>query len=150
MPELDANIDIRRARAIDGAPWRAAIAALLPDNRPPGIEADAALGDDACYALLAFSPEGPVGLLAAYRLTGLSTRGPLVYLYDIAVTPAYRDRGIGRALIGQLLDLCRADGVRLVWAGTGLDNAAARALFKRSGARRLGERYAEYEWRLAR
>ncbi len=150
MPGPAAEIDITRARSIDGAQWRAAITRLLTDNRPPGIEVDAALDDDACYALLALASQGPVGLLGAYRLPGLSARGPLVYLYDIAVAPAHRDRGIGRALIEHLLDFCRRDGVRLVWAGTGLDNAAARALFERCGARRLGERYVEYEWRLAR
>ena len=150
MPGLAAEIEIRRSRAIDAALWRSAVAALLPGARPPGAEIDASLDDDACYALLAFAPQGPVGLLSAYRLPGLSARGPLVYLYDIAVAPAHRERGIGRALVDHLLDLCRRDGVRLVWAGTGLDNAAARALFERSGARRLGEAHAEYEWRLAR
>ncbi len=150
MPGIAAETEIRRARAIDAALWRTAVAELLSDNPPPGTEVDAALDDDACYALLALIPQGPVGLLGAYRLPALSARGPLVYLYDLAVASAHRKRGIGLALVGHLLDLCRRDGVRLAWAGTAVDNAAARALFERSGARRLGEAYAEYEWRLAR
>ena len=150
MPGSAVDFDITRARSVDAAQWHAAVAALLADNPRPGADVDAALDDDACYALLALAPQGPVGLLGAYRLPGLSARGPLVYLYDIAVAPAHRDRGVGRALVGHLLDLCRRDGVRLVWAGTAVDNAAARALFERCGARRVGEDYAEYEWRLAR
>ena len=132
------------------AAWRRAVATLLPDPPEPEPDPEAALAGDACYAWLAFSGDAPVGLLGAYRLPGLTARGPLVYLYDIAVAPGRRGAGVGRALVDALLETCRCDGVRTVWAGTDTGNAAARALFEASGARRIGDACAEYEWRIAR
>lgn len=150
MTALAQDIEIRRARRADAAAWRAAVEILLFEPRPRDAELEAALGADACYALLALAASEPLGLLGAYRLPGLTAQGPLVYLYDIAVTAKRRNQGIGQALIAALLEACRDDGVRLVWAGTAGDNAAARALFATTGATALGEQYVEFEWRLAR
>ena len=148
---VDADaIEIRRAGRDDVAAWRHATETLLPDTPLREPDPGAALGGNACYAWLALDSDRPVGLLGAYRLPGLTERGPLVYLYDIAVAPGRRGQGVGRALIDALLETCRRERVRVVWAGTGADNAAARALFEACGARRIGETYTEYEWRLAR
>lgn len=149
MTALAQDVEIRRARRADAAAWRSAVEVLLGAH-PSHAEFDDALAANACYALLALAANEPVGLLGAYRLPGLTTQGPLVYLYDIAVLANRRNQGIGHALIATLLGACRDDGVRLVWAGTAGDNAAARALFATTGAIALGERFVEYEWRLAR
>ena len=143
-------VEVRRAARADAAAWRHAVETLLPDTRPRETEPEAALASDACYAFLASRGDVPVGLLGAYRLPGLSARGPLVYLYDIAVAPECRGAGVGRALLDALLETCRRDGVRAVWAGTDAGNAAARGAFEASGANPVGTAYVEYEWRLAR
>lgn len=150
MPATSDDTEIRRAGRADTAAWRRAVDSLLADTQAVESDPETALASDACYAYLAFADDAPVGLLGAYRLPGLTGRGPLVYLYDIVVAPGRRGEGVGRALIDALLEACRRDGVRVVWAGTDAGNAAARSLFEASGARPNGESYSEYEWRLAR
>jgi len=60
----------------------------------------------------------------------------------LAVRPAQRGRGIGRALLDGLLDRCRAGGLREVFLEVRADNHPARALYAAAGfvpvARRVG------------
>jgi ribosomal protein S18 acetylase RimI-like enzyme len=90
-----------------------------------------------------------VGLLSAYAFPDVASGGFLAYLYDIEVAESQRSFGIGRGLIEALLAACKADGVKLVWAGTEVENAAARRAFERTGAELEGDQYAEYEWDIA-
>ena len=74
--------------------------------------------------------------------------GDLVYLYDVVVAPGHRCRGIATALISALIEQCRSDRVVRIWAGTGHENLPAHLAFYRTGARKIGETYTEYEWLL--
>jgi ribosomal protein S18 acetylase RimI-like enzyme len=60
--------------------------------------------------------------------------GSLVYLYDIEVAAAHRREGAGRALVQALVKICSADGVKRIWAGTEIENAAARRTFEATDA----------------
>ena len=66
---------------------------------------------------LAFLDDAPVGL-ALWFLNFSSFRGRNgIYLEDIFVRPAYRGRGIGKALLQRLAQRCVAEGwTRLEWA----------------------------------
>ena len=55
--------------------------------------------------------------------------GPDLYLEDLYVTPAARGRGIGRALIADLVALGRARGCARIYWMTELTNTAARRLY---------------------
>jgi GNAT superfamily N-acetyltransferase len=90
----------------------------------------------------------PVGLLGAYRFPDLAAGGTHVYLYDVEVREASRRRGVGASLLSALVQHCRADGVRRIWAGTHRGNAAARRAFESTGATLEGDAYVEFEWEL--
>jgi ribosomal protein S18 acetylase RimI-like enzyme len=61
-------------------------------------------------------------------------RTPVCYLEDLYVDPAARRRGVGRALVDDLVALCRLRGwSRLYWHTRG-SNAGARRLYDRFGA----------------
>lgn len=125
------------------------VPACRPDSRGPPLDHLAALlAGTGNYLFLAREGETGVGYLSAYRFPRVDASGTLVYLYDLEVAPDYRGRGIGRSLVEGLLQACRADGVEMVWAGTAIDNAAARRTFEAVGGRRVSESYLEYEFRL--
>jgi ribosomal-protein-alanine N-acetyltransferase len=70
-------------------------------------------------------------------------RGPDVAdVHTIAVAPGARGRGIGRALLGDLLD---AAGVRAVMLEVRCDNEAAIALYASEGFTRVGVRRRYYQ-----
>jgi ribosomal protein S18 acetylase RimI-like enzyme len=83
--------------------------------------------------LLAYDGELPVGV--AICLKGFSSfrGGPLLNIHDLAVAPAYRGRGVGRALLQGIEREARQFGGCKLTLEVRSDNARAQALYERSG-----------------
>jgi predicted acetyltransferase len=146
-------MSVRRLTAGDEHLWRIAVEAVLAEASRDGRlvsapEVARALADSRCYLLVATQGSNPVGLLCAYRFPDVTSGGEIVYLYDIEVVAHQRRRGFGAELLRSLVNCCEAEKVKLIWAGTDTDNAAARRAFEVTGAELEGGSYAEYEWDL--
>lgn len=146
-------MDIRRLAPGEEEIWRRAVELLIPVQERYGDlvsieDLSQALTDSRCYLYVAQLGPEPLGILSAYRFSNVTAGGELVYLYDIVVGQKHRRGGIGRGLVDHLVRQCRIDRVRLVWAGTHVENSPARRLFERSGASLESEAYAEYEWKI--
>ena len=63
------------------------------------------------------------------------SQGPVALLEELYVRPDSRGNGLGRALMGAVLDLARARGAAMVEVVTGEDDTAARGLYESSGFR---------------
>ena len=143
--------EVRRARVGDERLWLTAVASILSE---PGrarrvataVDVASALRDPRCLLFLALSGGTPVGLLSAYTFPDVAAGGRLAYLYDIEVRESHQRAGVGTALVEALVTSCRAEGVKMIWAGTGAENLAARRTFERTGAELEGDSYVEYEW----
>lgn len=57
----------------------------------------------------------------------------LAHLWDIAVDPDFRGRGIGRALMGDLFEQCRRNGYKRIWSRTYEDNGPSIGLHRSVG-----------------
>jgi GNAT superfamily N-acetyltransferase len=134
--------------------WREAVSKVISSDERDGqlisgAEAVVAIDDDRCYLLISEIGDAPIGILTAYRFPDLEAGGaPLVYLYNVEVLQSYRGRGVGKSLLNQLIELCDADGVKLVWSGTEATNKSARLAFESTDAELEGDSYVEYEWDL--
>lgn len=144
---------VRRVLPGEEETWLEAVRALVgPElegnkgSRAGGISE--LLADPRCYLFVARDDAIPLGLIVAYRFPDAQFEGYLAYLYDIVVHREHRKQGIGTLLVSTLLDACRQDGVRTIWAGTDRFNMAARNLFEKCGAVLERETYAEYAWSL--
>lgn len=62
---------------------------------------------------------------------------PIGYVYFVAVDPARRGRGVGRALVAEAMDRFRAAGATRVFAAVPDDNEASRRLFESLGFREV-------------
>ena len=145
--------EVRRARVGDERLWLSAVESILSEPDRDGriataAEVASALADPSSLLFLALSGETPVGLLSAYTFPDVAAGGRLAYLYDIEVRASHQRAGIGTALVEALVVSCRADGVKTIWAGTDVENRAARHTFERTGAALQGDSYVEYEWEL--
>ncbi len=67
-----------------------------------------------------------------------------IHLMNIAVHPAMRKRGLGRALMDKLVQAGAEEGVRKVWLEVRLSNEAARTLYSRMGFSEVGRRWRYY------
>lgn len=64
---------------------------------------------------------------------------PELYINEVGVAPAYRNRGVGRELLGELFAHGRALGCAEAWLGTEKKNAAARRMYAAAGGKEEDE-----------
>jgi GNAT superfamily N-acetyltransferase len=62
-------------------------------------------------------------------------KAPELWVNEVGVAPSYRGRGVGRRVLGVLLDHGRALGCGEAWLLTDDDNAAARRMYAAAGGR---------------
>jgi len=62
----------------------------------------------------------------------------------LAVDPSARRRGIGRALVGQAVDLAQSAGVSSMYLEVARNNSAAQQLYQSAGFREAGARKGYY------
>jgi aminoglycoside 6'-N-acetyltransferase I len=70
-----------------------------------------------------------------------------VYIDNLGVTPQHQRQGVATKLIERMLDICRELGCQNVWVATDLDNKAAAALYRQTGA--VGETVSMFSYGLA-
>jgi len=71
-------------------------------------------------------------------------KGTQMFLYELAVEPAWRRRGVGRALVAGLADRARSRGCYGMWVLTDDDNAAALRTYAAGGTRAGAHRMLEW------
>jgi ribosomal protein S18 acetylase RimI-like enzyme len=107
-----------------GAPLPARARAELPArlNRIPGA-----------FSLLAYLGAAPVGLVNCFE--GFSTFAcrPLLNVHDLAVLPAWRGRGIGRALLARVEAIARERDCCKLTLEVLQGNRSAQALYRVQG-----------------
>jgi ribosomal-protein-alanine acetyltransferase len=87
--------------------------------------------------------EGPGRQVIGYVAVELSALGGEADVVNLAVDPAHRRRGAGRALLAAAVGYCRARRVALVWLRVRAGNRGARAFYRRCGFRVVG-RFRQY------
>jgi ribosomal protein S18 acetylase RimI-like enzyme len=97
-------------------------------------------------------PQAVLATVAVSDLNGqvlgyqLSTRNPLgAHLARLAVRPAWQGRGVGGALIADLVQKAEQQGMYRLTVNTQNDNAASLALYRKTGFRETGESYPVYQ-----
>ena len=70
-----------------------------------------------------------LGFCQGYACVRLNEAGALLYIHELAVLPAYRRQGIGKAMLDTLKILCRLSGIRRLFLITQQSNQPARALY---------------------
>ena len=83
------------------------------------------------------------GKVSGYQL---STRNPLgAHLARLAVRPAMQGRGVGRALVAELIQQTGRHGMSRLTVNTQSDNRASLALYNKIGFLETGERFPVYQ-----
>lgn len=146
------SLAIRAARPDDGALVFALVRELAAYEK---LSAEVDASEEAIAAAL-FAPQprlycdiaewsGEPAGFAVWFLNYSTFRGrPGIYVEDIFVRPAFRKRGIGKALMGRLARRCVEDGyARFEWAVLGW-NAPGIAFYRSIGAQVMED------WRICR
>lgn len=78
-----------------------------------------------------------VGMATCSRRTLTGWNGPIVFLQDLFVEPAYRRHGIAAALLARVAALARDMGSPIVELMVRADNDAAQSFYRRNGFQAL-------------
>jgi len=104
-------------------------------HRPSDAYLTRLLGSDTFLALVALKGETVVGGIAAYVLQKFEQERSEVYIYDLAVSAAYRRQGVATALIMELKQIARARGAFVIYVQADLVDLPAIALYSKLGIR---------------
>jgi aminoglycoside 3-N-acetyltransferase I len=106
-------------------------------NRPSADYLRRLLGGDSFIALAALKNSAIVGGIAAYELRKFEQERSEIYIYDLAVSAAYRREGIATTLIEELKKVAAVRGAHVIFvqADTGVDDEPAIALYSKLGVR---------------
>ncbi len=121
---------IRAIKAGEGALIVAA--GHLFDSPPEPAVAERFLETPGHHLLIAYEDGAPAGFVSGVELTH-PDKGTEMFLYELAVDEAFRRRGIGRALVDELIGIARARGCYDLWVLTDHDNDAALATYRTTG-----------------
>jgi aminoglycoside 3-N-acetyltransferase I len=103
--------------------------------RPGAAYLQRLLSSEYFIALAATANHSVVGGLAAYELRKFEQERSEIYIYDLAVTEAYRRRGIATALIESLQRIASARGAYVIFVQADLEDLPAIRLYTKLGAR---------------
>jgi ribosomal protein S18 acetylase RimI-like enzyme len=132
-------------RATPGSESRVKAAERLFDD-PVDLDATRRfLTDETNVLLIAYEDGEPAGFVSGTELSHPDKSVPEMFLNELAVDEAFRGRGIGRALAGELWRLARSRGCRGMWVLTDDDNVAANKVYSAAGGVRAGDQVM-YEW----
>ena len=127
LPAAHAMLDLFAEAFDDPATYAAA--------RPDGAYLARLLADEAVVALAAFDGDAVVGAAVAYELRKFEQARSEMYLYDLAVAPSWRRRGIATALIDALREIAFRRGAWMVFVQADRGDDPAIALYSRLGVR---------------
>ncbi len=129
---------LRPAEAADAAALSQAHAHGFDPAWPPA-EIAAMVADPAVFAFLVEEGPRPAGMILCRIVVDEAE------ILTVAVDPAARGQGLGRALLQAALDRGRAAGAASVFLEVAVDNAAARALYAAAGFQPAGVRKGYYD-----
>lgn len=93
------------------------------------------LGDGNFIALAAVDGGDIIGALAGYVLRKFEQRRSEFYIYDLAVAPSHRRRGVATALIRALQDIAATRGIYVIFVQADHGDDPAIALYTKLGVR---------------
>jgi ribosomal-protein-alanine N-acetyltransferase len=134
------------------------IRAMMPFDLPAVAEVDASafelIWQNSLLALERAYPQAAWATVVETdgRVIGyqLSTRNPIgIHLARLAILPVAQGKGLGYALVANLIQQAKQRGLSRLTVNTQSDNAASLALYQRLGFRESGERYPVYQWQVS-
>lgn len=141
------NMTITRLGPNDAA--RAQVSCALFGNMKDAMpNLMAYLSDSSCILLVAEVDGEPAGLVIGYLLKRWDSRGPMLYLYSIDVVESHRRRGLGHALIKELLRIGKEAGCESSFVFTNESNGPAMQMYRGLGGTRTNTDDVMFEWQM--
>ena len=92
------------------------------------------LANECNYLIAAHHDDGtPLGFVLGYRLDRMDRSGDMMYVHEVGVVESRRNQGIGKAIMGEMIRICREERFLKMFLGTDRDNLPANRLYSAMG-----------------
>ena len=108
------------------------VAPAVFDDPIDPARAEEFLADPRHHLVVAIDKAAVVGFASAIHYLHPDKARPELWINEIGVAPAHRNRGLGRRLLDALLDVARRAGCAEAWVLTDPTNAAAIQLYSKT------------------
>jgi ribosomal protein S18 acetylase RimI-like enzyme len=136
-------MDIRRPTTVA----EVEAAGHLFDRAPRTTATEQFLASGTHHLLLAYAEDRPIGFVTGVEETH-PDKGTEMFLYELGVDEAARNRGVGRALVRALGDVARSRGCYGMYVLTEHDNEPALRAYTAAGGQTAGT-HVMLEWTFA-
>lgn len=139
------NIAIQKLGKTDIALARKLLLSWAEEDSPLSTPSDdylnTQLGTSSFHVYVALDGEKVVGGLHAYTLDLFTKAEKEIFLYEIGVSESYRQQGIARRLIEDLIEYAQENKINCIYVATEPDNHPAKKLYDSTGGK-----YEEIAW----
>ena len=132
MTARSGDIRVRRLGPRDADVAVETLRAFKGSSRPADGVARC-LADRSSYFLVAEAGGEAAGFLTAYRLERADREANQMFVYEIGVAEARRRQGVGSALLREIQEIARGEGMFEAFVLTNRGNDAARKLYESTG-----------------
>ncbi|MDG1708153.1 MAG: AAC(3)-I family aminoglycoside N-acetyltransferase, partial [Emcibacteraceae bacterium] len=105
------------------------------ENRPDHSYLKELISSDMFFALVAMKDDVVIGGLTAYELKKFERKRSEIYIYDLAVSNAYRRKGVASALIKELQPIALKRGAWVIYVQADSEDEPAVKLYETLGKR---------------
>lgn len=132
------SMNVRRLRPGDEELAADAVNTLKPLEERGGNNADVELMkgflvQESNYLVIAYEESTPLGFALGYRLPRFDRPKNMMYLHEVGVAEAHHGKGIGKAIMQEMIRICRDEGYMEMFVITDTDNKPAMGLYRTTG-----------------
>ena len=126
-------MQIRRLSLEDESLLLSTGAGLFDDKIQPALSAEF-LSDPRHHMIVAIEGPAIIGFVSALHYVH-PDKQPQLWINEVGVADAYRNKGVGKAMVAEALSMARELGCQEAWVLTDKDNQAANALYSATGGK---------------
>ena len=141
------SIEIRVLQRGDDPVFQNVAPDVFDDPIVPAIEQEF-LADPRHHIAVAIEKNSVIGFASGVHYIHPDKPQPEFWINEVGVSPAYRQRGVGKALMRALLEVARHLGCREAWVLTERDNQPAMQLYTSVGGEEGSEQTVMFTFRL--
>ena len=104
-----------------------------PEKQRRGLELLLARAENATIVVARHKNDGIIGMASAQLVISTASGAPSAWVEDVVIARAYRDRGLGRALLAKLRTWATAKGARRLQLLADADNTPALDFYRHLG-----------------
>lgn len=106
------------------------------------------LSNDKNHLIVYYLDSEMVGFVLGYELQRFDVKDNMMYLHEIDVLPEHRKKGIGKALMHALMDVCKKGDVYKMFLLTERSNSPAVALYEATNGKAINDDDIMFEFEL--